>query len=141
MKSEKCKIYTARFFLTTDYIDYTDNGKQHSQTCHATTLCRQGGRRYEGATTAPSGYVWIYNGKSIFTKEYRHALKIKNNHEFNELNELNKGTMILSEYEAKRVRNLDRRNCKKLVSVRPLTRWNCCEISRPSKIQVAAWAN
>jgi hypothetical protein len=27
-----------------------------------------------GATTAPNGYVWINNRKSIFTKEYRHAL-------------------------------------------------------------------
>ena len=28
----------------------------------------------KGATTAPNGYVWINNRKSIFTKEYRHAL-------------------------------------------------------------------
>lgn len=27
-----------------------------------------------GATTAPNGYVWINNRKSIFTPEYRHAL-------------------------------------------------------------------
>ena len=27
-----------------------------------------------GATTAPNGYVWINNRKSIFNKEYRHAL-------------------------------------------------------------------
>ena len=27
-----------------------------------------------GATTAPNGYVWINNRKSIFTKEYLHAL-------------------------------------------------------------------
>jgi hypothetical protein len=27
-----------------------------------------------GATTATNGYVWINNRKSIFTKEYRHAL-------------------------------------------------------------------
>ena len=33
-----------------------------------------GWKEIRGATTAPSGYVWIYNGKSIFTKEYRHAL-------------------------------------------------------------------
>lgn len=32
-----------------------------------------------GATTAPNGYVWINNRKSIFTKEYRHALlRIRN---------------------------------------------------------------
>lgn len=27
-----------------------------------------------GATTAPNGYVWINNRKSIFNNEYRHAL-------------------------------------------------------------------
>ena len=27
-----------------------------------------------GAQTAPKGYVWIYNGKSVFSNEYRHAL-------------------------------------------------------------------
>ena len=27
-----------------------------------------------GAKTAPSGYVWIFNGKSIFTSEYQQAL-------------------------------------------------------------------
>ena len=33
----------------------------------------------KGATTAPNGYVWINNRKSIFTKEYRHALlRIRN---------------------------------------------------------------
>lgn len=31
------------------------------------------------AQTAPSGYVWIFNCKSIFTREYRHALlRVKN---------------------------------------------------------------
>jgi hypothetical protein len=34
----------------------------------------EGWKEIRGATTAPSGYVWIYNGKSIFSKEYRHAL-------------------------------------------------------------------
>jgi hypothetical protein len=33
-----------------------------------------GWKEIRGATTAPSGYVWIWNGKSIFSKEYRHAL-------------------------------------------------------------------
>ena len=28
----------------------------------------------KGATTAPRGYVWINNRKSIFSDEYRHAL-------------------------------------------------------------------
>jgi len=28
----------------------------------------------ERATTAPSGYVWINNRVSIFSKEYRHGL-------------------------------------------------------------------
>ena len=32
-----------------------------------------------GAQTAPSGYVWIFNGKSIFSSEYRHALLKVNN--------------------------------------------------------------
>ena len=32
-----------------------------------------------GATTAPNGYVWINNRKSIFSDEYRHALlRIRN---------------------------------------------------------------
>lgn len=26
------------------------------------------------ATTQPLGYVWINNGKSLFSKEYQHAL-------------------------------------------------------------------
>ena len=33
-----------------------------------------GWREVKGALTAPIGYVWIWNSKSIFTKEYRHAL-------------------------------------------------------------------
>lgn len=28
----------------------------------------------EGAQTAPLGYVWIWNGKSRFSREYRAAL-------------------------------------------------------------------
>lgn len=28
----------------------------------------------KGATTAPDGYVWIWNGKSLFSGEYQHAL-------------------------------------------------------------------
>jgi len=39
-----------------------------------------GWKKLRGATTAPNGYVWIWNGKSVFTKEYRHAL-LKINHE------------------------------------------------------------
>lgn len=31
------------------------------------------------AQTAPSGYVWIFNGKSIFSSEYQHALLKVNN--------------------------------------------------------------
>ena len=27
----------------------------------------------KGALTAPSGYVWIHNEKSIFSKEYEHG--------------------------------------------------------------------
>ena len=39
----------------------------------------EGWKEIKGATTAPNGYVWIFNGKSIFTKEYQHALlKTKN---------------------------------------------------------------
>jgi hypothetical protein len=33
-----------------------------------------GWRVLHGAMTAPNGYIWIWNGKSVFTKEYRHAL-------------------------------------------------------------------
>ena len=40
-----------------------------------------GWKKIRGATTAPSGYVWIWNGKPIFSKDYRHA----HNHELNEL--------------------------------------------------------
>lgn len=30
------------------------------------------------ATTAPVGYMWAWNGKSLFSNEYRHAvIKIK----------------------------------------------------------------
>ena len=38
----------------------------------------EGWKERWGAQTAPSGYVWIYNRKSILSKEYRHGLlKIK----------------------------------------------------------------
>lgn len=30
------------------------------------------------ATTAPNGYVWINNQKSVFSDEYEHALLRKN---------------------------------------------------------------
>lgn len=33
-----------------------------------------GWKKIFGAQTAPSGYVWIFNGKSIFSTEYKHAL-------------------------------------------------------------------
>ncbi|MBO5711658.1 MAG: hypothetical protein J6R47_02365 [Acholeplasmatales bacterium] len=28
----------------------------------------------QGATTAPIGYKWVNNGKSLFSKQYEHAL-------------------------------------------------------------------
>ena len=34
----------------------------------------EGWKEIDGAKTAPNGYVWISNGKSIFSKEYEHAL-------------------------------------------------------------------
>ena len=34
----------------------------------------EGWKEIKGATTAPNGYKWIFNGKSIFSKEYEHAL-------------------------------------------------------------------
>ena len=34
----------------------------------------EGWKEINGATTAPNGYKWIFNGKSIFSKEYEHAL-------------------------------------------------------------------
>ena len=36
-----------------------------------------GWRRIIGAMTAPSGSMWIYNGKSHFSKERRTALLVK----------------------------------------------------------------
>ena len=33
-----------------------------------------GWRVIEGATTAPVGYKWVNNGKSLFSKEYERAL-------------------------------------------------------------------
>lgn len=33
-----------------------------------------GWKESKGATTAPYGYVWINNGKSLFNREYEHAL-------------------------------------------------------------------
>jgi hypothetical protein len=33
-----------------------------------------GWKRLKGAQTAPLGYEWIWNGKSRFGGEYRHAL-------------------------------------------------------------------
>ena len=33
-----------------------------------------GWKEIRGATTAPNGYVWINNRKSVFSEEYRHAL-------------------------------------------------------------------
>lgn len=34
----------------------------------------EGWKVLEGATTAPTGYVWIWNGKSRFGGEYERAL-------------------------------------------------------------------
>ena len=34
----------------------------------------EGWIKNEGATTAPSGYNWYSNGKSLFGGEYKHAL-------------------------------------------------------------------
>lgn len=34
----------------------------------------EGWKEINGAMTAPNGYKWIFNGKSIFSKEYEHAL-------------------------------------------------------------------
>ena len=34
----------------------------------------KGWKVLQGAMTAPKGYIWIWNGKSIFKKEYQHAL-------------------------------------------------------------------
>lgn len=34
----------------------------------------EGWKEIKGATTAPNGYKWIFNGKSVFSKEYKHAL-------------------------------------------------------------------
>lgn len=34
----------------------------------------EGWKEIRGATTAPNGYVWINNHKSVFSEEYRHAL-------------------------------------------------------------------
>lgn len=28
----------------------------------------------KGAMTAPSGYIWIHNGKSLFGGEYKHGI-------------------------------------------------------------------
>lgn len=33
-----------------------------------------GWRVIQGAITAPRGYKWVNNGKSLFSKEYEHAL-------------------------------------------------------------------
>jgi hypothetical protein len=34
----------------------------------------EGWKEVKGASTAPNGYVWIWNRKSIFSKDFRHAL-------------------------------------------------------------------
>ena len=34
----------------------------------------EGWKEINGAMTAPNGYKWIFNGKSVFSKEYKHAL-------------------------------------------------------------------
>jgi hypothetical protein len=34
----------------------------------------EGWKEIKGAMTAPNGYIWIFNGKSIFSKEYKQAL-------------------------------------------------------------------
>ena len=34
----------------------------------------KGWKRLSGATTAPKGYIWIYNGKSRFGGGYKKAL-------------------------------------------------------------------
>lgn len=34
----------------------------------------EGWKELKGATTAPNGYIWIWNGKNLFGKEYEQAL-------------------------------------------------------------------
>ena len=38
------------------------------------TSMPDGWKYVKGALTAPNGYKWIYNGKSIFGDEYKQAL-------------------------------------------------------------------
>ena len=54
-------------------MDYKDKAMKFPDVPRYDTM-PQGWKEIRVATTAPSGYVWIYNGKSIFGKEYRHAL-------------------------------------------------------------------
>ena len=34
----------------------------------------RGWKVLHGATTAPNGYTWVWNGRNPFTPRYRHAL-------------------------------------------------------------------
>lgn len=34
----------------------------------------EGWKKINDALTAPDGYIWIWNGKSILKKEFRHGL-------------------------------------------------------------------
>lgn len=38
------------------------------------SACPEGWKVLTGATTAPAGYVWISNGKSLFGGEYEQGL-------------------------------------------------------------------
>ena len=56
-----------------DKFKVFENGIQKYAGIHVYDEMPQGWQEIKGAMTAPEGYVWIHNGKSLFGGEYRHG--------------------------------------------------------------------
>lgn len=55
--------------MTRNWLEY-----HLSKGVKVVTSMPKGWKINEGATTAPIGYTWVYNGKSLFSKERKTAL-------------------------------------------------------------------
>ena len=55
-------------------MTFDENGGQKHAGIHVYDELPLGWKEIKGALTAPEGYVWIHNGRSLFGGEYRHGL-------------------------------------------------------------------
>ena len=79
-KQRKMKLDTAIKIIPKKYYDniteviLKDRADGVYYTIRLDNPMPDGWKEINGAMTAPNGYVWIFNGKSVFSKEYEHAL-------------------------------------------------------------------